>query len=440
MSKSVTVAEHLHGFGPLAGVKIVELCEWVAAPAAVRVLSEMGAEVIKVEPVTGDAQRTQGAGFGIDKTDMEDPTIDLNNTNKNWVCLNLKHPAGMTVMKQLLATADVFVTSLRSQALERLGLDYDSLVEEFPTLIWAQNRGYGEWGANRDTPGFDAVAWAARGGVAASFPELGREPAIPPQAFGDYNHSLTMSGGILAALFNRTRTGKGERVVANLYHSALWAGNIGIMATQFGAVYPKSRTRVPNPFNNTYETSDDKWLLICQPQYDKYFRSMMDILGLPEHADDVDINNLPALKASEKQPLVIALLEGAFRKKSLEEWKTILTAHDVPHQPLFRYEDNLIDDEAYDNDALRQVEYEAFGTRSLPTAPVRFGSYGDPPIILSKPIGYHTANYLGKLGYTAEQIAALDAEGAVKCWAGAEVPDRIFWSRRQEAGEAPKAF
>jgi crotonobetainyl-CoA:carnitine CoA-transferase CaiB-like acyl-CoA transferase len=434
----MTVTDRLNGFGPLAGVKVVELCEWVAAPAAVRILAEMGAEVIKVEPGHGDAQRTQGAGFGIDKTELEDPTLDLNNTNKNWVSLNLKNPAGMKVMRQLLGEADVFITSLRSQALERLGLDYETLSQEFPKLIWAQNRGYGEWGANRDTPGFDAVAWAARGGVAASFPEAGREPAIPPQAFGDYNHALAMSGGVLAALFNRTRTGKGDKVVGNLYHSALWGGNIGIMATQWGASYPKSRTRVPNPFNNTYQTSDGKWMLLCQPQYDKYFASMMRILALEEFAGDETINVLPALKASGKQPFVISLLEGAFGSRSLEEWNKVLTENDVPHQQLFRYEDNLVDDEAYDNDALRAIEYEAFGPKAIPTSPIRFGSFGDPPMVLSKPTGYHTVAYLEKLGYTAEQIAELEADGAVSSWKGAEVPDRVFVSRRQASAESAK--
>jgi crotonobetainyl-CoA:carnitine CoA-transferase CaiB-like acyl-CoA transferase len=428
----MTVTEHLNGFGPLAGVRVVELCEWVAAPAAVRVLSEMGAEVIKVEPAHGDAQRTQGAGFGIDKTELEDPTLDLNNTNKDWISLNLKHPDGVKVMKQLLVTSDVFVTSLRSQALERLGLDYESVAEEFPRLIWTQNRGYGEWGANRDTPGFDAVAWAARGGVAASFPEAGREPAIPPQAFGDYSHALAMAGGIVAALFNRTRTGRGEKVVGNLYHSALWAGNIALMATQFGATYPKSRTRVPNPFNNTYRTADDKWLLVCQPQYDKYFGSMMQILGLDEYVDDETINILPALKASGRAPMVIRLLESAFATKDLEQWKRILTEHDVPHQPLLHYEDILVDDEAYDNDALRRVEYEAFGEKSIPTSPIRFGSFGDPPLVLSKPTGYHTEAYLTQLGYSAEQIAQLEASGAVLSWKGSEVPDRVFRSQREK--------
>lgn len=435
----MSVTDHLSGFGPLAGVTVLELCEWVAAPAAVRILAEMGAEVIKVEPTHGDAQRTQGAGFGIDKTPTEDPTLDLNNTNKNWVSLNLKNPDGMAVLRRLLEGADIFVTSLRSQALERLGLDYETLAEDFPRLIWAQNRGYGEWGANRDTPGFDAVAWAARGGVAASFPEDGREPAIPPQAFGDYNHALAMSGGILAALFNRGRTGGGEKVVGNLYHTALWGGNIGIMATQWGATYPKSRTRVPNPFNNTYQTADGKWLLVCQPQYDKYFRSMMDILGLSEHADDETISTLPRLKASAKAPQVIGLLEGAFATRTLDEWKTILTSNDVPHQPLFRYQDNLTDDEAYDNDALRHIEYEAFGQRSIPTSPVRFGSHGDPPLILSKPVGYHTAHYLRKLGYSDAEIARLEASDAVTVWHGEEVPDRVFRSRQQVTRAAEHA-
>jgi len=436
----MTVTERLHGFGPLNGIRIVELCEWVAAPAAVRLLSEMGAEVIKVEPPHGDAQRTQGPGFGIDRTDLEDPTFDLDNTNKNWVSINLKDPAGAEVMRRLLATADIFVTSLRTKALEHLGLDYETLSAEFPELVWAQNRGYGEYGDHRDAPGFDAVAWAARGGVAASFPEAGTAPAIPPQAFGDYNHSMALAGAVVAALFNRTRTGRGDKVVVDLYHSALWAGSIGILATEFGARYPKSRTSVPNPFNNTYRTADGRWFLLCQPQYNKYFAPMMTMVGREDLLDDDAIRTLPALKESGRQDDVIAVLEEVFARRTLEEWEQIFTANDVPHQSLFHYEDVLEDDEAYLNDALRRVEYEDFGTRVIPTSPARFGSAGDPPIILSKPIGYHTEKYLRELGYTEEQIAALEAAGAVSAWRGDEVPDRVYWSQRQEAGEAPKAF
>ena len=140
----MSVTEKLNGYGPLAGIKVVEVCTYVAAPATVRVLSEMGAEIIKVESFAGDTQRTQGPGFGCELTETEDPTIDLNNTNKNWVSLNLKTEEGLTILKKLIADADVFMTVER--CVEKLGLDYPTLSKEFPNLIWAQMRGYGEFG------------------------------------------------------------------------------------------------------------------------------------------------------------------------------------------------------------------------------------------------------------------------------------------------------
>ncbi|EQI15247.1 UNVERIFIED_ORG: coA-transferase III family protein, partial [Clostridioides difficile F501] len=147
----------------------------------------MGAEVLKIESFDGDIQRTQGPGFGCDLTDTEDPTIDLNNTNKNWISLNLKSEEGLAIAKKMIGEADIFMNNMRTAALEKLGLDYPTLSAEFPGLIWAQMRGYGEFGEFAHSPGYDAVCWAARGGVAGTFCEKGTSPAIPPQAFGDYN-------------------------------------------------------------------------------------------------------------------------------------------------------------------------------------------------------------------------------------------------------------
>ena len=181
----------------------------------------MGATVIKTEPLHGDAQRTQGPGFGCEKNDYEDPTFDLNNTNKDLVAINLKDEDGMKFMKKLLADADVFVVNLRDKALKKLGLDWETIHAEFPHLIWAQMRGYGEFGPEKDSPGYDAVCWAARGGVANVFREKDQSPAIAPQAFGDNNAACMLAGGICAALFNRTRTGVGDKVVTNLYAAAI---------------------------------------------------------------------------------------------------------------------------------------------------------------------------------------------------------------------------
>lgn len=432
----MSTTEHLNGYGPLAGIKVVELCTYVAGPATVRVLSDMGAEVVKVEAPFGDAQRTQGPCFGAKLTPTEDPTIDLNNTNKNWVSLNIKDQDGLEVMKRLIANADIFVTNTRSHSLKKMGLDYASLHEEFPSLIWAQMRGYGEYGEEAHSPGYDAVCWAARGGVAGTFPEADTSPAIPPQAFGDYNCAVMLACGIMGALVNKLRTGKGDKVTVNLYHGAIWADGIGLVSSQFGAPYPKTRKDVPSPFNNTYKTADGKWLYICQPNHNKYYNEMVQIVGRDDLVDDERYVKIETIQANGTQSELIKVLEDGFAKKNFDEWDPILREHQVPFQTVFTFPDIVADDEAYANDALRTVHYDAFGDRATTTIPIRYDSFGDPPMILSKPIGYHTIEYLHKLGYSEYEIEEMEKEGAVKAYHGPEIPDKIFKSRRQNAGEA----
>ena len=140
----------------LQGVKVIELTQYAAGPAAGRALAEMGATVIKVEPFTGDEQRTQGLAWGMRfRTEFDDVAYDCGSFNKEWTAINCKSPEGLEVMYHLLETADIFLTSLRSGALKRLGLDYETLHERFPRLVWAQNRGYGEHGPMKDAKGFD---------------------------------------------------------------------------------------------------------------------------------------------------------------------------------------------------------------------------------------------------------------------------------------------
>ena len=180
----MTVTEKLNGYGPLAGIKVVEMCTYVAAPATVRVLSEMGAEVIKIESFAGDTQRTQGPGFGCELTDTEDPTIDLNNTNKNWVSLNLKDPEGLAIAKKMIGEADIFMNNMRTAALKKLGLDYETLHEEFPGLIWGQMRGYGEFGEFAHAPatmpcaGPPAAAWPVPSPRRTPPPPSPRRPSV----------------------------------------------------------------------------------------------------------------------------------------------------------------------------------------------------------------------------------------------------------------------
>lgn len=432
------VSETMNGFGPLSGVKVVELAEWVAAPAAVRCLGEWGAEVIKIENPVGDPQRPQCYGFGGRNTEICDPTFENVNANKDWISLNLKNEEGMKILMDLLADADVFVNGLRNKALKRMGLDYETLHEKFPRLIWAQMRGYGEYGEMKDEPGYDAVCWGARGGVNAVFRQEGESPAIAPQGFGDFNAAAMFAGGIVAALFDRTRTGVGDKVVINLYHVALWGHSHGIQSHQFGAKYPSNRSRVNNPFNDTYRAKDGTWFLICLPDYDRYFAPIMRMLGLDELIKDETVHTLRAILENSRQEYVVTKIGEGFAKKDYEEWDRIMMKEEVPHQKLFDYSDILADEEAYDNDALRRYVSLDFGPRALNTTPLRFGSYGDPPLVLAKPIGYHTERLLISRGYTEKMIADLEGKGAIKCWHGMDLDNvPVLISKRQASGKAP---
>ena len=161
---------------PLEGVKVVDLTTYLAAPTTVRVLGEWGADCVKIESAKGDPARTQGAVFNMPYSDEENLAFDVANFNKKFITLNLKDPMGQEIAYKLLSQADVFVTNTRTKSLVKLGLDYDTLKEKFPRLIFAQVLGYGENGPEKDTAGFDVTCYMARGGVFGTTVNRGDAP------------------------------------------------------------------------------------------------------------------------------------------------------------------------------------------------------------------------------------------------------------------------
>ena len=221
----------------LEGIKVVDLTAYVAAPACPRILGEMGATVYKIEPFTGDEQRTQGASWGMkSKTEFDDQAYDLSSMNKQWLSVNLKTAQGLEFVYRLIGDSDIVVTSFRDKALKKLGLDYETLSEKFPHIVFGQMRGYGERGPEKDSKGFDATSYSSRGGLVMAFPQKGEhfEPANVPVAFGDWNASVALTAGILAALVRRLRSGVGDKVVVNLYHCAVWGMSSAVAVSQQG--------------------------------------------------------------------------------------------------------------------------------------------------------------------------------------------------------------
>jgi crotonobetainyl-CoA:carnitine CoA-transferase CaiB-like acyl-CoA transferase len=398
---------------PLAGLRVVDMTAFLAAPTTLRVLGEWGADVIKVEPPRGDPGRTQGAVFGTPVDDDENPGFDMANLNKRFVTVDLRTDGGREVMDRLLAEADVFVTSTRVKSLVKLGYDWDTLHRRFPRLVMAQVLGFGACGPLKDAAGFDMTTYLSRGGVLATTMSRGSAPMLPPSGFGDFQVAFVLAAGILAAVHQRVTTGRGDYVTASLFHSGVFMLNQAMVAAQYGVSYPKDRREVINPLNNTYLGADGGLLALCVPEYDRDLPAVLRLLGREDLIGDPVLGDCAAVNAAGRVGEVVDLLDAAFAARPAQDWLDLFGEHDLPIARCQLPTDLYDDPQARANDVLRTVTYPNGARRLLPTNPVRFAGQGDPELRLSRPQGADTDAVLAALGFAPDRIAALRSEGAV---------------------------
>lgn len=398
---------------PLEGVKVVDLTSFLAAPTVSRVLGDWGADVIKIEPPAGDPGRTQASVFNMPYSDDENPAFDISNANKRFLCLNLKNERAKAIAYRILATADVLVTSYRTKALERLGFSWEALRLRFPRLIFAQILGYGEQGPEKDTAGFDATAYVCRGGILGSTNERGETPINSVNGFGDFQASMCLVSGICAALYGRNATGKGDKVTVSLHHTALFMMSIAVTSAEYGNRYPKSRREVVNPFNNTYQTKDGRWMVICIPEYDRFFNRFMTLIGREDLVDSPEFCRVDEVNRHGRNRAIIDIIGAQIARRTLDEMTALLKQNDFAHEKGFTPDEILEDEQAWANDCLRRVEYPTGNRRVLTTPPVKMQGMGEARIIPSRALGYHARQILAQYGYSPEEIAGLSEEGAV---------------------------
>lgn len=396
----------------LEGIRIVDMTTFLAAPTVARVLGEWGADVIKVEPPKGDAERTQGAVFNMHYSDDENLGFDISNLNKRFVTLNLKKEDGLKAFDDLLKDANVFLTNIRTQSLERLGIDYETLKKKFPKLIFAQVLGYGEHGPQKDAAGFDATAYMSRGGVLGTTLEAGQSPMNPANGYGDFQVSMCLAAGICGALLKQQRTGEGDKITVSLHHAALFMQNVAMVSAQYGNTYPKSRLNVANPFNDCFQTSDNRWFVMCVPVFNRDYNKVMTLIGRKDLVDDDRYNDIDQINAKHLNTEFIKILDEAFKKQPLQHWVDVFKENDLPLEACYVPTEIYKDDEAWDNDELRKMKFPSGNERMIPTNPVRFASQGNPELKISRAQGSDTRAVLKEMGYSDEKIAKLVEEGA----------------------------
>lgn len=397
---------------PLEGVRVIDLTYFIAGPGAGRMLADWGADVIKIEPAFGDPGRTTGAPMTCPTYEGANPLYTTYNANKRCISMNLKSPEGKAIMDELLSGANVLLTSYRTGALERLGLDYESLCERHPHLIWAQVIGFGTRGPAKDKPGFDTVAFWARSGAMFDIPEKGSGPINPPIGFGDSCTSSTLAAGICAALYQQAKKGVGQKILVSLFGQAIWSMSALMSSCQYQDEYPKTRKNAVSPVIDSFMCKDGRWVFLSILEHDRYYNKLMEVFGREDLMDDPRFAKAADGKRNAEE--LIRILDGEFIKYTQDEIVEMLTKADIAHERIQQTKDVMNDAQALENYYLTEWTNRDGTVTKLPSTPVQFGQADPNPIHKDAPlVGQDSVEILKELGYADEHIQGLIDSGVV---------------------------
>ena len=319
--------------GPLNGVKVIEMGVWVAGPAATGLMADWGADVIKVEPPAGDPQRFVFGALGVaDQKGV--PPFEIDNRGKRSVVLDLRNENDLQKMFVLLEDADVFVSNVRPAGLARMGLDPDSLTKRFPRLIYGQLTGYGTTGPDVDKAGYDIGAFWSRTGLAHTTVAPDELPPAIRSGQGDHTTGLSMAAGVMAALFDRERTGKGRVVSTSLLRTGIYTlgWDVGVYLRFGKRQSTKSSRKNPAPQMNCYRCADGRAFWLLGMEADRHFPGLLKAIGREELAGVENFKNARARSINAGE--FTAVLDEHFATQDYAHWTAKFDENDVWWAPL----------------------------------------------------------------------------------------------------------
>ena len=396
--------------GPLAGVRVVELGVWVAGPAAGGILADWGADVVKIEPRAGDPARQFQTMLGGDVP--FNPPFELDNRSKRSIVVDLAGPSGRALALELLERADVFVTNIRLDALERLGLDAPTVHAQAPRLVYAIITGYGLAGAERDRAAYDIGAFWARSGLVGLLTAPGGEPPFQRGGMGDHGAGMTLAAGICAALVARARTGQGQVVATSLLRHGMYTIGFDLnTALRFGQpIGTPTRATMTNPAINSYRDRDGRWFWLIGLEGDRHWPDLCRAVERPEWIDDERFATARARRSNVRE--LIPLLDAVFATRTREEWGERLDRENMWWAPVQTTDEVLGDPQAWAGGGFVEVS-DGDGTATMINTPVDFVGTPARPRAMPPTLGQHTDEVLAELGRDADAIAALRAADVV---------------------------
>jgi crotonobetainyl-CoA:carnitine CoA-transferase CaiB-like acyl-CoA transferase len=394
--------------GPLAGLKVVDLTHVMAGPTCTLMLADMGADVIKIEKIpAGDDTRYSVPP----KIGDEAASFLMMNRNKKGIALDLKTPGGAKVLQRLIDKADVVVENFGPGAMERLGFGYEDLRQKNPALIYCSLSGFGRTGPYKHRRGFDLVAQAMSGIMSFT----GERPDGPPVKCGaplsDITAGLLAAMGILAAYSHRLKTGQGQWVETSLFEAALvqtyWQAAIALAT----GVAPKAMGSA-HPLNAPYQAfeASDEWIVVGGANK-KHWGLTLEVLGAPELAHDPRFATGASRMAHLKE--LEAELAPRFRTQPAAHWLGALDKVGVPCGPVYDMLQALADPQTIAREMVVEVEHSTLGKVKTMGLPVKFSQTPGKVRTGAPLFGEHTHAVLSDYGFDADEIAALQREGAV---------------------------
>ena len=393
-----------------SGLKVVDFASFIAGPGAATILSDFGAEVVKVEPPTGDPWRN---GHKLPpQPQAKDPyQWHLANRNKRGITLDLKSPSARPVLERLVKWADVLIVNTPHPARKKLKLEYDDVVQWNQRLIYADLTGFGEEGPDADLPGFDITAYWARSGLLSMTRDAGAPPTWPVGGSGDNATAVGLYSAIVTALYRRERTGKGSYVTTSLLAEGVWSASVSIQAALCEAKFfgLHDRTHPANAALNVYRASDGVWfvLLIMPDKVAAVAKAIgrADLLKDPRFSD-------PA-KLAANMPQLTAILDEIFSAQPMAHWYEVFNGVHVTFGAVRGPQEVIDDPQLRLNEIVVPLEGAGGKLTSTISSPIQVHGIAKVPARRAPDIGEHNDEVLRQLGFDAAEIDGLRASGAI---------------------------
>ena len=393
--------------GVFSGLKVVDAASYLAAPCAATILSDYGADVIKIEPLQGDQHR------GIAANHPADWSWQLTARNRRSLAMDLATDEGHAVLMEILAKVDVFVVNFSASQLRKFNLEWSTLRPVNPRLVLAQISGFGNEGPEADRRAYDLTGWFARTGILDLMREKDVAPSPPPGGVGDHATGLALYAAILTALYKRERTGEGSMVSTSLAATGTWANGLLLQGAIAGVDFAARRNREgwSNPVQNVYTTLDGRHILIAVQNVRRDLPKLVDTLGVrhlfEEHEED------PVKVFFKKRVAARQVMATAFGKLDADTACAKLDAAGIVHSLVQINSEVIKDEQLHANEVFVPFDSGKPGCEATLASPFQVSNESQCEPRRAPEIGEHSEEILRDFGLSPEQIAALRARGIV---------------------------